>query len=163
MSTTFSVGDLVEAVKGERRIRDRVVCTTDNFLFIHGPYLGTPSISSPSSIAFYVQGGYTLTLIEKATPPLPTEPGVYEASDFPIAEGFVPYGLDADGRWFEFSEGGHRYLESMSEAVTLTRLEPVAVTAKKVLDRVREDFSGYPQMFVLDILHDVAEEYGVSA
>ena len=66
----FNEGDLVEAVKGERVVRDRITKPSNPF-FAADLYLGTPSVIGLSSVASYINAGYTLTLIEKAAPPRP--------------------------------------------------------------------------------------------
>lgn len=32
--------------------------------------------------------------------PLPTEPGYYESQSYPLSEGFAPYYLSNEGRWY---------------------------------------------------------------
>jgi len=68
--TDFSVGDLVEARKGERVIRDRIYAGPYEFR-----YLGEPSVFGPSSVGWFRDQGFTLSLVEAATPPLPSETG----------------------------------------------------------------------------------------
>lgn len=154
MSTTFAEGDLVEATKGDRRVIDRVYVVKSQ-IFTTGPYLGAPSLFLPSSIQSFKSAGFTLTLIEKATPPLPTEPGWYTDC--------------RDDIWRVSPTGAWTYSDtwrSASEAATyapFTRLEPVAETAKKVLDRVsdclvRGGFRTFPNEF-----GNLATEFGVTS
>ena len=132
--TIFSVGDLVEARKGERVIRDRIH-KGDSLFFGASKYLGNPSMVGPSSLEGFKDQGFTLFLVEAATPPLPTEPGVY---------------LDKWGDTWQLSEETSAFAERWflgSDFMThnvargyapFTKLEPVPDTAKKVLDAVRE-------------------------
>ena len=155
MSTTFSEGDLVEAVKGERRIRDRVVTLTDDLLFTRGPYLGSPSLFVLSTLASYAHAGYVLTLIEKATPPLPTEPGWYSDKDEDI------WRLDATDRW---AHKGYPYSpEQVAAYAPLTHLEPVDVTAKRVLNRVLDIWAFGPPAHVNNEIATIAKDFGVSS
>ena len=123
----FHEGDLVEAVKGESVMRARLVKDGEHLRLNPSPYF-IPKIE------ILLKDGYTLTVIEKATPPLPTEPGWY-ATDFK-SNVFSLF----DGAWREHSASRvwERTEEEAREALKWPprRLEPVPVTAKRVLDAV---------------------------
>lgn len=139
----FSEGDLVEAVKGERVIRDRIHVITDSPIFNNNPYLGEPRMFGESSIESLRANGYTLTLVEKAAPALPTEAGWYRSSGLGSdqIDGLLHLGARGDWTWvgnmFAVNPDALTYKQARQH-LPLIRLEPVADTAKKVLDAVRE-------------------------
>jgi hypothetical protein len=150
MNELFAEGDLVEAVKGEQVIRNRVNKSRsyDELFVVVG--------DSPTSLSHLTENlGFTLTLVEKATPPLPTEPGWYTDQEGDI------WRVDSFARlWCIGSEEDD---EDPSDYAPFTRLEPVAETAKKVLDRVLEEYKTLPLKFVSDVLPIVAKEFGVTS
>lgn len=134
----YNVGDLVEAVKGERRVTDRIVA--GNFPWFTGPHLGTPSAVGLSSVASYINAGYTLTVIEKATPPrswLAAEIGeTWRLEPFGSSYNVVGNGSN---RWFTRANvfGGVEQHKLDDHRITgAVKLEPVPVTAARVLDDV---------------------------
>ena len=146
--TNFNVGDLVEAVKGELVIRDR--------LTVKGYHLALGAMGW--SLRDVRLNGYTLSLVEAATPPLPTEPGIY--ADI---EG-DPWKLNAttddyEARWSFGNE--YRTRAQVSQHVPFTRLGPVPDTAKKVVDATIRTFNSRGGNIV-DALISVSQEFGVS-
>ena len=141
----YTAGDLVEAVKGESLVRDRIV-KRDTYLAIG---------VTGSTVLFYQNSGYTITVIEKAAPVvvLPTEPGAYKNGGW---SGVIV--LNNSGRWLD--DFGH-YL-TMAPGTKLTRLEPVPETAKKVLDRVAKAWNGYPWFEFDNNLDAIARDFGVT-
>ncbi|MCU1408502.1 MAG: hypothetical protein JWM23_582 [Microbacteriaceae bacterium] len=132
----YNEGDLIEAVKGKRRVQD-VLTAGGGSIFRNGPYLGEPSIFGPSSIESYENLGYTITVIEKAKPPLPIEPGVYLSSL--TDRGPWVFKLDERGDWILLNTNslfpvGDGHLERHAP---FTKLEPVAETVERVLAEVR--------------------------
>lgn len=116
--TEFSEGDLIEATKGDTVIRGRVSSTG-------------VLVETGRSLQGLREQGFTLTPIEKAAPALPTEPGFYLDGQGDV------WRLTTSGNWScptAPSEDGHA-----KTYAPFTRLEPVADTAKKVLDAVREE------------------------
>jgi hypothetical protein len=156
MSELFAEGDLVEATKDEQVIRNRIKKGRrhSNLYMVVG--------DMPNDLLHMTENlGFTLTLLEKATPPLPTEPGIYVSwvglpSPTIVHKLFTGFWVDA---------GDNNYLEDsdVSALMPLTRLEPVAETAKKVLDRVLEEYGTLPLRFIADVLPIVAEEFGVTS
>ena len=137
--TEYTAGDLVEAVKGETVTRGRLKADGD-YLWVGD------SGRTPENLESY---GFTLSIIEKAAAVvvLPTEPGWYLDKDKDI------WTLTDSGTWID--EWGN--LEDPKRWAPLTRLEPVSVTAKKVLDRVRKVWPLYNDRD-LEVL---AAEFGV--
>ena len=161
--TKYNEGDLVEAVKGDRRVIDRVVVPPVNPIHRDAPYLGTPSIFDPSSIASYKRAGYKLTTIERTAPPLPTEPGIYFPRrtfnpDVRIVRLSGGLWRDSEGR--PLDEASMKWLRGIHRADPLTRFEPIPVTAKRVLDRVRTLFGAGATM--LREVDEIAAEFGVT-
>lgn len=144
MTETFAVGDLVEAVKGESVVRGRVKLGTKVAGCASYRYIG----DSASLDEVYLKRGWTVTVIEKALPPLPTETGLY---------------LDIDGDlWRVANDVGLVSLESKihdwesaARYAPFTRLAPVA----EVLGKVREGVGSYKAL--LDLTDDIAADYGV--
>lgn len=122
-------GDLVEAVKGEDVIRGRARLAGEDYMW----WIGASGRSAGNLEAL----GFTLTVVEKAAPPLPTEPGLY---------------VDKDGDPWRFLGG--RPLNR--EWAPYTRLEPVPETVKRVADYLR----GYGRRLAAD---DVEEHFGVTS
>ena len=122
--TEYNEGDLVEAVKGELLLRGRITHTPvgAGVVFAPGSFL-------TSTLKF---AGYTITVIEKAAAVvvLPTEAGAYldKQSDVWV--------LDRHGEWMCPDSPSDN--DQALNYAPFIRLEPVAVTAKKVLDRVDE-------------------------
>jgi len=139
----FKEGDLVEAVKGTRVVRD-VVTYTAGPLFPGQLHLGDARIFGPSTLGTYRNEGWTLTLIDRPKPKveLPTEPGVY---------------IDKDGDPWPFKS------QSLDPKwAPYTRVEPVPVTAKRVFERIESVYGE-------DYFHNsneswnlVAREFGVT-
>jgi len=146
--TNFNVGDLVEAVKGELVIRDRVT--------VKGYHLALGAMGW--SLRDVRLNGYTLSLVEAATPPLPTEPGIY--ADI---EG-DPWKLNAttddyEARWSFGNE--YKTRAQVSQHVPFTRLGPVPDIARKVVDATIRTFNSKGGNIV-DALISVSQEFGVS-
>ena len=144
----LNAGDLVEARKGETRIVARLTAYGDG-LFFDG--WGRGIISAAYE-------GFVLSLVEAATPPLPTEPGIY--ADI---EG-DPWKLNAttddyETRWFF----GNEYMTraQVSQHVPFTRLEPVPDIVRKVVDATIRTFNSKGGNIV-DALMSVSQEFGVS-
>lgn len=111
----FSEGDLIEVVKGELVHRERAVAHKTNDGRLH-----LPGLASGPYLDAMEAYGFTVTIIEKAPPKVPSEPGVY---------------LDSYGDLWRIREGenGLRYKDSRSVAndeptiyAPFTRLEPVS-------------------------------------
>ena len=150
----FHEGDLVEAAKGDESHRGRVVRRNNE------PLLFDLGIGGSLYLDFLAEIGFTLTTVEKAAPTLPTEPGWYESELFPLGTeaDYDPYSLATDGKWYT-SNGMPLEPEGMLRQGALRRLEPVPVTAKKVLDAIRARIGS------IDSAHDfqaVATQFGVT-
>jgi hypothetical protein len=153
MSELFAEGDLVEAVKTEiassTRLRGVLKSTGWENGFILQAQGFSPEINELEA------KGFTLTLIEKATPPLPTEPGWYSDCRDDI------WRVSPTGAW-TYSDTW-RSASEVAMYAPFIRLEPVAETAKKVLDRVLEEYGTLPLRFIADVLPIVAKEFGVTS
>jgi hypothetical protein len=158
MSELFAEGDLVEAVKNEFSSSTMVRGVLKSTGWENGFILQAQGFSP--EISYLESRGFTLTLIEKATPPLPTEPGIYVSWVNPPSPKIVHKLLT--GFWVD--AGDNNYLEDsdVSAIMPMTRLEPVDVTAKKVLERVREMYDG-SQRTTPDVIKLVAKEFGVTS
>ena len=121
----FHEGDLVEAVKGEELHRGRLIVSW----FDGKRRLILSGAASVPYIDLAENHGWTLTVIKKATPPLPTESGLYLSSK---EGGPWVFELDEQRGWsllntdspFRIGDG---HLESNAP---FTRLEPTAITAR---------------------------------
>jgi hypothetical protein len=167
MSELFAEGDLVEATDGERRVIERVQMNAA-YKCLWIPLLGfTGNIAADGTLS-----GFTLTLIEKASPPLPTEPftiirAVYLPAGnrntkqthltlLPLSEG------NGESRWV-YSNGISVDVRDLPRIKSFEIVaEPVDVTAKKVLERVREMYDG-SQSTTRDVIKLVAKEFGVTS
>ena len=87
---------------------------------------------------------------------LPTEPGAYATNTGSV------HVLTSSGQWLDFSMwNGTPWVKPPTNYAPLTRLEFVADTAKKVLDRVLEEYlNGHTAVFLPDMLPMVAKEFG---
>lgn len=162
----FNEGDLVEAVKGETVIRGRAWREPGNGT---EPILRL-TLALSSDIAHLTANGYTVTVIEKAAPKLPTEPGVYVTpsgsqdylDDYHTDHHEVHY-LNTSGNWCDLGWGAPTRDDS------LTRLEPVPVTARRVLGKLdaasMHEFKGRDsahRAIYDDSWNAVAAEFGVT-
>lgn len=160
--TTYSHGDLVEAVRDDTVIRGRASASFGKHL------LGL----SGRIMEELEENGFTLTVIEKAAPKnvLPTEAGVYadREGDFLIVY------EDGDVQSVEVAKEGQsvkrRPIAADSDFAPFTRVEPVPVTAKKVLDALWElndpahsvvDTAEKTAVLTLRDLLQIANDYGV--
>jgi len=139
----FNVGDLVEARKGELVIRDRVVMKS------YGLALGAMDWSLSGARL----NGHTLSLVEAATPPLPTEPGAYMTVDGDV--------LTLDKPLLGWACGSLS-ISAKSLELPLTKLEPVPDTAKKVIDATIRTFNSKGGNIV-DALISVSQEFEVGS
>jgi hypothetical protein len=122
MSNEYNEGDLVEAVKGETRMSGRLADALMGDLGIDG--MGWP-------IRSLEREGFTITVIEKAKPKVvpPTDVGFYLSRESKL------WTLEVNGYWRDDYDYTRRPDEAEAHA-PFTRLEPRAVTAKAVLDRL---------------------------
>ena len=146
--TDFNVGDLVEARKGETRIVARLVWSGD-CLFFDG--WGSGVLSA-------VDQGFTLSLVEAATPPLPKEAGIYESRHESIMSGCSPWVLDAEGDWWLTADS----VQAELVPTDLVRLEPVPDIARKVIDATIRTFNSKGGNIV-DALISVSQEFEVGS
>lgn len=153
----YNEGDLVEAVKGTTVLRGRLKRSRED-----GPdpiLVLTPALKS--DIVHLASNGYTVTVIERAKPALPTEPGHYLHRN-----GIDVLSRTASGSWIH--DGRFTADNAIRDCQPLQRLEPVAETAKKVLDRVRArvDTVSSPGAVIYEIAEDtlaqIAVEFGVT-
>jgi hypothetical protein len=108
---SYNEGDLIEAVKGDTVIRARLQRDPAGY---KNP-LAVFTVALRADVRHLEANGYTVTVLEKAAPPVPTEPGWY---------------ADKDGEpWY--IRGGASLLPRYAP---YTRLEPVPVTVQKVID-----------------------------
>jgi hypothetical protein len=124
--TEYKVGDLVEAVKGENIVRGRLTedaCTGD--LYMHG-----------WCIKPLLRDGYTVTLVEAAPEPLPTEPGAYLDDRGNVVQ-LTAETTDYEERWFN-EYGAYMTHTEARDRTPFTRLEPVSETASRVINRLVE-------------------------
>lgn len=163
----FREGDLVEAVKGERRVVDRVKFSSGSLIFPRGLYIGDPQLLGPSSIYSFLNAGFTVTVIERAKSALPTEPGVYAPLGKAPLHDVRIFQLCNNGAWFEGDvRVGEAELQAFDDEVRLTRLEPVPVTARRVLDAVEEAMDRCDWPLSIDdseaVLAEVKAQFGVT-
>ena len=146
--TEYNAGDLVEAVKGDTVIRGRLN---------HRAEL-RPTMALCCDMLYLEANGFTVTLVERATPPLPTEPGIYSDVDGDI------WLLSLTRVWTILTdEHRARITDDVApeDGAPFTRLEPVPVTAKRVLDRVRTLFGA--GALILAEVDEIAAEFGVES
>lgn len=141
--TEFTVGDLVEAVKGEAKYRART----------HAGFVtGEIQLSGVGSIDRLAEDGFTLTVIEKASPPLPTEVGVYLDNEDGVwtveTTGFRAINAGMASGWFD--------AEHAAKFAPFTRLAPVAEVLGKVARLYEGDIAPLPSDLAI-----VAADYGV--
>lgn len=159
----YNEGDLVEAVKGSRRVSDLIVLPGHGSTWRESCYLGTPSLLAPSSIASYLRAGWTVTTIKKADRPV-----VLPRATVMFKSGFIATWWDESLSW---SITG--YKRAWGDPAEVLRffgsefvvLEPVAETAKKVLDRVLKDWYGQsvPGRALRDVILAIGREFETEA
>lgn len=139
----YNEGDLVEAVKGEDHRIGRVTVP------------GAHQRMQGYCLHRYEEDGWTLTVIERAKPVLPTEPGAY------AYDGWSSVAVRNDiGQWRD--DSGNPLTLRNQDAGKLTRLEPVAETVKKVLDALGDYLDGQlTGRTKKDIISALSAEFGV--
>ena len=102
-------------------------------------------------------------LLDRPVPPviLPTEPGAYRGT-YSDGEPGSLYVLDADGIWHDFSDShATSAVWKPTKYAPLTKLEPVAETAKRVIERMASWWEFGPPKKFQDEFNDIAAEFGV--
>ena len=110
------------------------------------------------TIAWLKDSGWSVVDVERATPPLPTEPGIYSDVDGDI------WLLSLTRVWTILTdEHRARITDDVApeDGAPFTRLEPVPATAKRVLDRVRTLFGAGALM--LAEVDEIVAEFGVKS
>ena len=151
----LNAGDLVEARKDEIRHVERLDRSW-NFTLLFRDW--GQSVHNAKEL------GYSLSLVEAATPPpppLPLEPGHY-LLEFLLTSHV--YTLSVEGYWWDgsiqVSEEKMQYQVANAENDPV-RLEPVPDIAKKVIDATIRTFNSKGGNIV-DALISVSQEFGVS-
>jgi len=138
---TLSEGDLIEATLGDTVLRGRLN------RFEQMPGVGR----TPASLDL---DGYRVRLIEKAVPALPTEPGFY------LDDLGYCWSLEREGNW---RWGGETYDTVPAHHLPIQKLEPVADTAKKVLERVELILSAGGIHALPNAFGGLAKEFGIQS
>ena len=139
----FSEGDLIEATKTDVASSTRM----RGVLKSSGTFgLTLRAQGYEPAIKWLETQGFILTLIEKATPPLPTEPGAYASNTGSV------HVLTSSGQWLDFSAwNGSRWAKLPTNYAPFTRLRPEAEVAAEVLAEVRGIFGGPDALLHKDI------------
>ena len=161
MTETVSEGDLVEAVKGERFVRDRVKRDGEGDLYLKGVGHFTNRNVPTKDANAVAANGYAYTVIEKAAPKieLPTEPGYYINNSallvYRLHEG--TWSCNGDPTDTYYSDFMELHVKSYGD---LVKLEPRAITAKAVIQSIQQRFdaTGAP---VERLLTHAANEFNV--
>ena len=146
--TDFSEGDLIEATKGESVLRGRLVWTEQPGLIISKTDWGVTSLEID---------GWTLTVIERATPPLPTAKGWYMDGRGVLWD--LRHNSHGDPEWY--CDDDFVGLPHVEQYGPFVQWAPVADTAKKVLDRFEEVFNA-SFIQLPDALESVRTEFGAT-
>jgi hypothetical protein len=154
MSVTFSEGDLVEAVKTEiassTRLRG-VLKSRETFGLVMQAQGYEPALN------WLDAQGFTLILLEKAIP-IPTEPGIYVSWVNPPSPTIVH--CIGSGEWVDLPDSEYLTVDDVAALMPLTRLEPVVITARRVLARMDAEWA----LNSYSVAHrTVSKEFGVGA
>jgi len=148
----YNEGDLIEAEKKEIASSTRLRGVVKKWEGEAGTELIVKAPGYEPMISWLEEQGFTLTVIEKAKPKLPTEWGAYTDCDGDM------WVLDRNGLWIDFSSG-EQVLDPVRYA-PFSKLEPASDTAKKVLDALRERVV-FGTVVPSD-LDQIAAEFGVA-
>ena len=173
----FHEGDLVEAVKGETVIRGRLKHVPDTG---SRPVLNL-TVALNSDTLHLEANGFTVTVIEKAAPPLPTEPGTVIAIGGWELVKLRLYNAEQPGGWELLPAKDDQVRRSMDRAGVKAQCvygdewvraeaeqdrdgfrvisEPAPITAKRVLASVELLYGSRSRV---DLLAEVAAEFGVT-
>ena len=151
MTETFNVGDLVEAEKKEIASSTRFRGLIEN-INPDGepPFLVVSAQKYQPELAWLEREGFTVTVIEKALPPLPTEPGIYAETNHPVNRVNL-WQLSDGGNWYSLADA--KYDHRAAEFAPFTRLAPVA----EVLGKVAKAESRH----AYGAAHEIAAQFGV--
>ena len=156
MTETFAEGDLVEAVKEEGESR------TEYRGRVHA---GGHSFAGTDLAAWDLKAlprlGYTLTVIEKASPPLPTTPGYYGDKNGGLWEiterSFRAIDAPPCSGWFDASHAAEyapfNRLAPVAEVLGKIRAQAIAVTESRDAPYLAID---------IDRFDAIAAEYGAT-
>jgi len=158
----FNEGDLVEAVGGETVIRGRLKVSEITSRLV------VPCVTFDMPIEVLEREGFTLTVIEKAKPKLPEDPGIYADQHGGM------WTLHKNGEWINNGDGSVAVsfdADDMSgiyrSLLPFTKLEPAAETARRILDRIRSDNTGdggyYDHRYTGKQLRALFAEFGVES
>jgi len=142
----YSEGDLIEAVKGDTRLRGRLTDALMGELGVDGMGWPIPSLE---------RDGFTITVIEKAKPKveLPVEDGAYVDKHGTDVWTITPF-----HELRCVSNPG----SSPEKYAPFTKLEPRAVTAKAVIERLASWWEFGPPKNFADEFAQIANEFGVT-
>lgn len=158
----FHEGDLVRIERDHVIVQDRLASSAS------APgRLYLPAQKGGTYVDALRTHGWKVTVIERAKPALPTEPGLYcVGGNTTGVGGTVQLNVDKEWWWV-----GNEYQPQPKKIdagyiteflAPLTRLEPVPETAKKVLDRLSSWWEFGPPQNFLDEFAAVAAEFGVT-
>ena len=159
--TEFAEGDHIELVKGKEKVAGIVQINARMGV----PFfeVGTPTHRTAFFPRDLMAQGYTLTTIEKALPPLPTEPGIYIS--YVNTPSPTIFHLTKRLGWVDANDKNYMDVNELAKMMPLTRLAPVA----EVLGKIREqgltvtESRDAPYLTIdLDRLDVIATEYGVT-
>lgn len=147
--TEYNEGDLVRVERGEVVIQDRLAASA---LSSPRGRLYLPASPKTHYIDVLEAEGYTVSVVERATPPLPTDDGFY------IDRRGLCWSIENTGDW---RFGGTTFNpEEVARYAPFIRLEPVPVTAKRVLDALRTRIGSLGLAYDYEL---VAIEFGVTS
>ena len=151
--TEYNEGDLVEAVKGTD-VRRGLVTTPSGHL--HAKL-------QSKCLHNYEAEGWTLTVIEKAAPKnvLPTEAGFYVGDYDRSPSGKILIELLGTAEWVDNTDSRYLDVEWVQKLGNLTRLEPVPVTAAKVIDATLANVDPQLGAYWHDKIRAVGAQFGV--
>lgn len=152
------VGDLVEVVDGEIRIVTRVVFHRAHLELYINPF-GFEDESGWTNLIWCTSNGRTLTILERAKPPLPTEPGIYAEVGKALSSTNL-WTLTPRGAWMSHADS--KYDNRAEHFGPFNRLAPVEEVLKKA-SLLMEGIHGCPTAApkTYNAIKGLAAEYGV--
>ena len=159
--TDFAEGDLVEAVKGDTVIRGRLDHRAELKL----------TMALASDMLHLKASGYVVTVVERATPPLPTE--MYSVIRY---RSFLPLVRHEDGLWYHVGFQGYMHKDGSQVGRTSAQvvaergtnfevLEPASIIVKRISDWLwehRNDIKGTDSDEWRALCYDLEKTFGVT-
>ena len=154
------IGDLVRVVNSNGMLTGEVI---DRYTYLNRDDVRALVILADNledSVTVH-RDSWQLSVPAKPAVVLPDEPGIYVSHNEPPSPVIIH--KIVDGRWVDADDENYLTEAGVIALMPLTKLEPVAVTAKKVLDRLERIAAINDDFFSPELaISNLRKEFGVT-